>query len=214
MKNLRVIEKSGKTVEEAVNAGLAVLGLTHDDIDYEIIDEGSKGFLGFGGKDSKVIIKEKVNLEKIAVNFLDTMVSKISSDVKYDITTTENRNIKINMSGPDMGILIGRRGDTLDSLQYLTSLVVNRYSEEYIKLTLDTENYRDKRYETLVRLARRLANQVVKTGKSITLEPMSPNERRIIHSTLQNNRIVTTSSIGEEPNRKVVISIGDKTYKI
>ena len=137
----------------------------------------------------------------------------ISHDVKYDVQYTDGRNMKIDMSGPDMGILIGRRGDTLDALQYLTSLTVNRYSDEYVKITLDTENYRDKRYETLVRLARRLASQVARTGKNITLEPMSPNERRIIHSTLQNNRMVHTSSIGDEPNRKVVIMAGEKKQK-
>lgn len=213
MKSLRVIEKSAKTIDEAVNAGLAELSLTRDETEIEVLEEGSKGFLGFGGREARVRITEKLNLEKIAVDFLDSMVSRISHDVKYDVQYTDGRNMKIDMSGPDMGILIGRRGDTLDALQYLTSLTVNRYSDEYVKITLDTENYRDKRYETLVRLARRLASQVARTGKNITLEPMSPNERRIIHSTLQNNRMVHTSSIGDEPNRKVVIMAGEKKQK-
>lgn len=208
MNEKKMIEKTAKSVDEAISAAIDELGLTRDEVDIEILEEPSKGFLGLGSKDAKVRVTEKSTIEDKAVKFLDMMVSKIVSDVNYEVTKTE-KGLKIVMSGDDMGILIGRRGETLDSLQYLTGLAVNRDSEEYVKIYLDTENYREKRHETLVRLARRLASQVARTKKSITLEPMSPNERRIIHSTLQNNRIVKTSSIGEEPNRKVVISIKD-----
>ncbi len=209
MKSLRTIEKSGKTIEEAVSAALAELGIAQDDAVVEVIEEGSKGFLGIGSKEATVKVTEKIDIEKKAVKFLDSMVSKIVDKADYDVEYND-KGIKIILSGPDMGILIGRRGDTLDALQYLTSIFVNKYSSEYIKVYLDTENYREKRHDTLVRLARRLASQVVREGKSITLEPMNPNERRIIHSTLQNNRLVTTGSIGDEPGRRVVISLSDK----
>ena len=146
-----------------------------------------------------------MSAEQRAVKFLSSMVERICNDVEYEVTRDNEDRVIITMSGPNMGILIGRHGDTLDALQYLTSLYINKISEEYVKIVLDTENYRAKRRETLVKLARRLGSQVVKTGKSITLEPMSPGERRIIHSTLQNNKLIQTVSIGEEPNRRVVI---------
>lgn len=210
MKNLRTTEKKAKSTDEAIALALAELNIEKDDAIIEIIDEGSKGFLGIGSKEAVVKVTEKINIEKLATAFLDSMTTKIVSNVEYDVTYNE-KGLKIVMSGDNMGILIGRRGDTLDALQYLTSLYVNRYSDEYIKVYLDTENYREKRHDTLVRLARRLATQVINTKKSVTIEPMNPNERRIIHSTLQNNKLVTTSSIGEEPNRRVVISLISKT---
>ena len=205
--NAKTITKSAKTKDEAIALALEELGLTEDEAEIEVVEEAKSGFLGLGSKDAVVKVTEKLSIEKMAVNFLDTMVSKIVSDVHYETELSETRTLKIVMSGEDMGILIGRRGETLDSLQYLTSLAVNKVSSEFIKVQLDTENYRERRHETLVRLARRLASQVARSRKSVTLEPMSPNERRIIHSTLQNNRIVKTESIGEEPNRKVVISL-------
>ena len=205
--NEKTITKSAKTEDEAVALALAELGLTEDEVEIKVIESATRGFLGLGGKDAVVEVTEKISIEKKAVKFLDSMVSKIVSNVNYETELIENRTLKIVMSGDDMGILIGRRGETLDSLQYLTSLAVNKVSGEFIKVQLDTENYRERRNETLVRLARRLASQVARSRKSVTLEPMSPNERRIIHSTLQNNRIVKTESIGEEPNRKVVISL-------
>ena len=205
--NAKTITKSAKTKDEAIALALAELGLTEDEVEIEVIEEATKGFLGLGSKDDVVKVTEKISIEKMAVKFLNSMVSKIVSNVNYETELSENRTLKIVMSGDDMGILIGRRGETLDSLQYLTSLAVNKVSGEFIKVQLDTENYRERRNETLVRLARRLASQVARSRKSVTLEPMSPNERRIIHSTLQNNRIVKTESIGEEPNRKVVISL-------
>lgn len=205
--NEKTITKSAKTKDEAVALALTQLGLSEDEVEIEVIEEATRGFLGLGSKDAVVKVTEKISIEKKAVKFLDSMVSKIVSDVHYETELTESKALKIVMSGDDMGILIGRRGETLDSLQYLTSLAVNKVSGEFIKVQLDTENYRERRHETLVRLARRLASQVARSRKSVTLEPMSPNERRIIHSTLQNNHIVKTESIGEEPNRKVVISL-------
>ena len=205
MNNSTPLVKVGKNLDEAINQGLSELGLTRDEAEIEIIDEGSKGFLGIGGKEACVRIFGKASTEKRAVKFLSSMVSRICDDVEYETEKDKEGRLVITMSGPNMGILIGRHGDTLDALQYLTSLYINKVSSEYIKVVLDTENYRAKRRETLVKLARRLGSQVVKNGESITLEPMSPGERRIIHSTLQNNKLIQTVSVGEEPNRRVVI---------
>ena len=205
--NEKTITQSAKTKDEAIALALTQLGLSEDEVEIEVVEEATRGFLGLGSKDAVVKVTEKISIEKKAVKFLDSMVSKIVSDVHYETELTESKALKIVMSGDDMGILIGRRGETLDSLQYLTSLAVNKVSGEFIKVQLDTENYRERRHETLVRLARRLASQVARSRKSVTLEPMSPNERRIIHSTLQTKHIVKTESIGEEPNRKVVISL-------
>lgn len=205
MNNSTPLVKVGKNLDDAINEGLAELGLTRDEAEIEIIDEGSKGFLGIGGKEACVRIYGKMSIENRAIKFLSMMVSRICDDVEYETEKDSEGRLVITMSGPNMGILIGRHGDTLDALQYLTSLYINKVSEEYVKIVLDTENYRAKRKETLVKLARRLGSQVVKTKESITLEPMSPGERRIIHSTLQNNKLIQTVSIGEEPNRRVVI---------
>lgn len=205
MKNSTPLVKVGKNLDDAINEGLAELGLSKDEAEIEIIDEGSKGFLGLGAKEACVRIYGKISMENKAVKFLSSMVSRICDDVEYDVERDSEGKVVITMSGPNMGILIGRHGDTLDALQYLTSLYINKASKEYVKIVLDTENYRAKRKETLVKLARRLGSQVVKSGQSITLEPMSPGERRIIHSTLQNNKLIQTVSIGEEPNRRVVI---------
>lgn len=205
MKNSTPLVKVGKNLDDAINEGLAELGLSKDEAEIEIIDEGSKGFLGLGAKEACVRIYGKISVENKAVKFLSSMVSRICDDVEYDVEKDSEGKVVITMSGPNMGILIGRHGDTLDALQYLTSLYINKTSKEYVKIVLDTENYRAKRKETLVKLARRLGSQVVKSGQSVTLEPMSPGERRIIHSTLQNNKLIQTVSIGEEPNRRVVI---------
>ena len=205
MMNSTPLVKVGKNLDEAINEGLKELGLSRDEAEIEIIDEGSKGFLGIGVKEACVRIYGKMTIENRAVKFLSSMVSRICDEVEYYVTKDNEGRVVITMSGPNMGILIGRHGDTLDALQYLTSLYINKVSDEYVKIVLDTENYRAKRKETLVKLARRLGSQVVKSGESITLEPMSPGERRIIHSTLQNNKLIQTVSIGEEPNRRVVI---------
>lgn len=206
----RTVEKVGKTVEEAINTALSELNLTRDQVDIEIVDEGSKGFFGLiGSKDAKVIVTEKDSGKLRAVEFLESVFEKMN--LKVNLNCEEKGNhLKISLEGDDMGILIGRRGETLDSLQYLTSLVVNKGDFNYVRVSVDTENYRKKREETLRRLARKLADRVLKYRRSITLEPMNPYERRIIHSTLQNNKMVTTYSVGEEPNRKVIIALNNR----
>ena len=207
---LKVLEKQGKNVDEAIESALKELNLTRNEVNIEVLEEGSKGFLGIGSKDAKIRVTEKFDALRVAERFLDSIAQPMGEEVTYRMELDDEKHLKIELIGPDMGIFIGRRGETLDALQYLTSLAVNKYSDDYIKVTLNSENYREKRQETLTRLAKRLASQVMRTGRSITLEPMSPNERRIIHSTLQGHRMVYTYSVGDEPTRKVVISLKEK----
>lgn len=202
----KTIQKSAKTVKEALALALSELNLTESDVTYEVIEEGSKGIFGIGAKDALVAVTPKVNFEARAYNFLTDVFVSMGLKVDIDITCEEKR-MNINLSGENMGIVIGKRGDTLDALEHLVSLCVNRGDGDYIRVSLDTENYREKRRATLVNLAENLAHSVVKNKKKVTLEPMNSNERRIIHSTLQNNTYVDTYSIGDEPNRKVVIAL-------
>ncbi|NLK96668.1 RNA-binding cell elongation regulator Jag/EloR [Defluviitalea saccharophila] len=200
------IEKIGKTVEEAITEGLIELGVTRDNVDIEILDKGSKGFLGLGTKMAKVRMRKKFNPIDSATKFLEDLFEKMKIQAVIDVEEKENGNYYFNLRGEDMGILIGKRGQTLDSLQYLVNLVANKEKENYVRITLDTENYREKRKDTLEALARNLAKKVKTTKRSVVLEPMNPYERRIIHFALQNDRFVKTHSEGEEPYRKVVIS--------
>ncbi|SKA97452.1 spoIIIJ-associated protein [Caloramator quimbayensis] len=204
---MKSIEMAGRTVDEAVENGLKVLRVTKDKVSIEVIDKGNKGILGLlGSKPAKVILTVKEDYEVIAKKFLRELLDKMG--IKCEIHVKDEDDIlKVNLVGPKMGILIGHRGETLDAIQYLLSLVINKSNEEnaYKRVVIDTENYRQKREETLVRLANRLAYKVKRYNKSITLEPMNPYERRIIHSALQNNPYVVTHSEGEEPFRKVVI---------
>jgi spoIIIJ-associated protein len=203
---MRVIEKSGKTIDEAVKAALSELNLKENDVDIEILEEPKNGFLGFiGGKDALVRVTEKENnLNKIN-EFLQVLFDKMRLNPEISVKEEEG-NILVNLQGEDLGILIGRRGETLDSLQFLVNLFVNKSSENYKKVIIDIEDYRKKRENTLYSLAEKLSNKVKRTGRKISLEPMSPQERRIIHMALQENKSVNTYSEGEEPFRKVVIA--------
>ena len=171
-----------------------------------MLDEGSKGLFGIGGKQARVQVRLKMGLAEVGTRFLESVFEKMNADVDIEKYEDED-SILLKVSGKDSGIIIGRRGETLDALQYLTSLVVNKNSGRYKRLTIDIENYRKKREETLVRLAKRLADKVIRYRRNVSLEPMNPYERRIIHSTLQNNEYVETYSVGEDPNRKVVITL-------
>lgn len=207
---MKFIEVTGKTVEEAIENGLKELKLTQDKVEVEVLENGSKGIFGLGSKPAKVKLTVKHDNATIAKNFLREVLNQMN--VRCEIHVKEEDDVlRVNLIGPDMGILIGYRGETLDAMQYLLSLVVNRENmeNEYKKVILDTENYRKKREETLVRLANKLAYKVNKYNKSITLEPMNPYERRIIHAALQNHPHVTTFSQGDEPYRKVVIELKD-----
>ena len=202
---MTVLEAKGKTVDEAIFNGLNEMGLGIDEVDIEILQEGTKGFFGLG-KSAIVRLteKEKVTNDK-PVEFLNGLFEKMKVDASCEEKDSDDKTVKIEISGKDTTILIGRRGETLDALQYLTGLVINRERDEYLKVMLDAENYRQKREETLEKLARRLASNVIKSGKTVTLEPMNPYERRILHATLQSNNRVETYSEGEEPYRRVVI---------
>ena len=259
------IQVSAKTVEDAVLEAAMKLATTRDHLEYEVIEKGSAGFLGFGAKNAvikaralsdeeieksekaapsvevkevkkeikKEIKKEVVKPEPSKVEKtvkVEEPVKKVvvpgkeisaedflkdvfkAMDMVVDIKVTENKEentMDIELSGEEMGVLIGKRGQTLDSLQYLVSLVVNKYSDEYVRVKIDTENYRERRKETLENLARNIAYKVKRTRKTVSLEPMNPYERRVIHSALQNDRYVTTHSEGEEPYRRVVVTLKD-----
>ena len=264
------IQVSAKTVEDAVLEAAMKLATTREHLEYEVIEKGSAGFLGFGAKPAvikaralsdeeieKAEVKpepvkepvkkevkkevkkaEPVKAEKIekaevkeeapvvekkaivtgkeisAEDFLKDVFKAM--DMVVDIKVTENKEentMDIELAGEEMGVLIGKRGQTLDSLQYLVSLVVNKYSDEYIRVKIDTENYRERRKETLENLARNIAYKVKRTRKTVSLEPMNPYERRVIHSALQNDRYVTTHSEGEEPYRRVVVTLKDNHHR-
>ena len=263
------IQVSAKTVEDAVLEAAMKLATTREHLEYEVIEKGSTGFLGFGAKPAvikaralsdeeiakaevkeepvKEVVKQEVKkeikkevkkdepvkeekvekteepapLKKEAVagkeisaeDFLKDVFKAM--DMVVDIKVTENKEentMDIELSGEEMGVLIGKRGQTLDSLQYLVSLVVNKYSDEYVRVKIDTENYRERRKETLENLARNIAYKVKRTRKTVSLEPMNPYERRVIHSALQNDRYVTTHSEGEEPYRRVVVTLKDNHH--
>ncbi len=202
---MKFLEKSATTVEEAIELALLELNTNELEVDIVVLEESKKALFGlFGGKQACVRVTKRANIEEIARDFLTSVLSKMNVETKISVKLKQN-NLYVDMSGKEMALLIGRRGQTLDSLQYLVSLVVNKEREEYLRVILDTENYRQKRKETLERLAFKLANRAKKIKKDITLEPMNPYERRIIHSALQNNKFVTTKSEGDEPYRKVVI---------
>ena len=266
---MEYMEFSAKTVQDAITEACTHFVITSSSLEYEVIEEGSTGFLGIGSKpavikarakseemeeakavftqeeekkeakkefkkekkefkDNKKEVKKEekaevkkeepakkreINVdakevEKKATDFLKDVLSKmeIENEVKAKYDSEENC-LNIEISGEDMGVLIGKRGQTLDSLQYLVSLVVNKGTKEYIRVKVDTENYRERRNKTLENLAKNMAFKVKRTRRSVTLEPMNPYERRVIHSALQNDSYVTTHSEGEEPFRKVVITL-------
>lgn len=233
-------EFTAKTVEDAITEACQEYTVTSDRLDYEVVEEGSSGFLGIGSKPAIIRarikgenevqeIKETVKTEKeekvekkavntgtktlewaddVAEKFLSDVFKAMQMEVEIDIKNDEaERALEINLSGPEMGILIGKRGQTLDSLQYLLSLVVNKDKDNYIKIKLDSENYRERRKETLINLAKNVAYKVKRTKRPVSLEPMNPYERRIIHAALQDDKYVTTYSEGEEPFRRVVVSL-------
>ena len=210
------IKVSAKTLEEAITKACIELGAASDDIEYEILETGSNGILGIGARPYVISAKLKeipeASLEDKALEFLSSVFEGMRMDVSIDISLDEeNRELSINLSGDDMGVLIGKRGQTLDALQYLTGQVVNKNQNEYIRVKLDTENYRERRMETLETLAKNIAYRVRRTRRPIALEPMNPYERRIIHSALQNEKDVLTRSEGEEPYRHVVICYKKKS---
>ncbi len=202
------IEITAKTVDDAITEGLIKLGTTSDKIETEIIEKGSSGFLGIGSRPAVVKIWKKFTIEDHVRNFLSDIFQAMNMTVEINITKSEDdKNINVDLKGDEMGVLIGKRGQTLDSLQYLTNLAVGKQVNEFVKVKIDTEDYRKRRRETLENLARNIAYKVKRTKRPVSLEPMNPFERRVIHSALQNDRYVSTHSEGEEPFRHVVITL-------
>ncbi len=201
-------EFTAKTVDEALTNAMLELGTTIENMEYEVLERESAGFLGIFGKPAKIKARVKMTTESTTKKFLTDVFAAMGIAALVEVSyNQEDSTVEINIDGDEMGVLIGKRGQTLDSLQYLVSLVVNKNSENYIKVKLDTENYRARRKETLENLAKNIAYKVKRTRKPVSLEPMNPYERRIIHSALQNDKFVETYSEGEEPYRKVVINI-------
>ena len=204
---------SARTVADAVTEASIQLGTTSDKIEYEVLENGSAGLFGIGRKDAVINARKKCSPEDDVVEFLTKVTAAMGLKVEVRIKQDEETNtMDVELSGDEMGVLIGKRGQTLDSLQYLVSLVVNKYSDEYVRVKIDTENYRERRKETLENLARNIAYKVKRTRKTVSLEPMNPYERRVIHSALQNDRYVTTHSEGEEPYRRVVVTLKDNHH--
>ena len=203
------IEISAKTVDDAVTKALIELETTSDKLEYVVIEKGSTGILGiFNSKQAVIKAKKIVTDTDVAEDFLKKIFKAMGMEVTFTSVMDEEEGcLNIDMSGEDMGVLIGKRGQTLDSLQYLTSLVANKKSEEYIRVKVDTENYRERRKATLENLAVNISHKVKRTRKPVSLEPMNPYERRVIHSALQNDKFVCTHSEGEEPYRRVVVTL-------
>lgn len=238
------MEKTGKTVNTAVDAALEELNLTKDQVDVEVLEEAKNSLFGiFGGRLAKVRVTKKAVIETAAVvedkgkdsfegseeetaldmikvagskeeaelaakEFLQNLFAAMKINVVMEkFFNKEESSTVFKLHGPGMGVLIGKHGQTLDSLQYLTNLVANKHSQERVRFIVDVEDYRERRKETLIRLAQRLADKVKRTGEKVVLEPMNPYERKLIHMTLQNDEKVTTHSEGEEPYRKAVIDL-------
>lgn len=202
------LEISAKTVDEALTEALIKLETTSDQIEYEVIEKESSGLLGLFSKPAKIRVCKKESVEDKVRNFLADLFEKMEIEVEVVLDYKEEDGvIDIELKGNEMGLLIGKRGQTLDSIQFLTSLVANNNREDYVKIKIDTENYRERRRQTIENLAKNIANKVKKTRKPAYLEPMNPYERRIIHAVLQNDKYVETYSEGEEPFRKVVVNI-------
>ena len=205
---MEFIEVSAKTVDEALTEASISLGIPSSEIEYEVIEKGSTGFLGIGSKNAVIKARKKFSVEESVKDFLKSVFHAMDMAVEIIVKVNEeDKLIEVDLKGEDMGILIGKRGQTLDSLQYLTNLAVNKHSENYYKVKVDTEDYRKRRKDTLENLAKNIAYKVKRTKRSVALEPMNPFERRIIHSALQNDRFVTTHSEGDEPYRHVVVTL-------
>ena len=200
------VEKTGKTIEEAVDKALSELGVSREEVEVDILEQPSKGLFGFfGSKPGRVKVKVKENPSRKARELLEQILAVM--DLKVDMDITENEHgIFVSMQGPDLGILIGRRGETLDALQYLVNLSANKNQENKQRIILDVEGYRKRREETLKNLALKLAEKAKQKGRNVVLEPMNSQERRIIHTTLQSRNDIYTFSEGEDPYRKIVIS--------
>ncbi|MFW6305884.1 MAG: RNA-binding cell elongation regulator Jag/EloR [Bacillota bacterium] len=205
-----VIKQEAKNVDDAINLALEKLNISREEAEVTVLNEGSRGLLGLiGAKNAVVEVKPKVNPVKIGLNFLEDVFINMPVEVELEVLEeqTNSDQVVYNIKSKDLGIIIGHRGETLDAIQYLTSLVVNKETNSYFRVLIDAEGYRDRRQQTLERLAKRLAEKALSTGRKVMLEPMPPHERRIIHMTLRKDKRVNTFSDGREPFRKVMIEV-------
>ena len=202
------MEFSAKTVSDAITEACQKLEVTSDRLDVVVVEEGSAGFLGINSKKAVIQARKKENVEDKVIRFISDVCKTMNLEVEIISSYDENtQDMDIELKGPEMGVLIGKRGKTLDALQDLARIVANKDSEQYVRVKIDTENYRKRRRDTIENLAKNVAHKVKKTRKSISLEAMNAYERRIIHSVLQNDKYVTTYSEGEEPYRHVVVAL-------
>ncbi|MCQ2445342.1 MAG: protein jag [Clostridia bacterium] len=209
----KYIEVSGKTIEDAVAEALKTLNMDRDSVSVEILEKPKSGFLGIGAVPAKIRVSYEYSRADKTRDFLEELFKKMNVEAKIDIAEEEEGRLKVTLSGDEMGLVIGRRGENLDALQYITNLSVNKNEDERVRVSIDTENYREKREESLERLAKRVADKVAKYGRSVSLEPMPPSERRIIHACLQDYKGVTTFSTGSEPQRRVIVAPADAKGK-
>lgn len=199
------IEAKGKTIDDAINAAVEKAGVDRDLLTIQVLQTPSKGFLGMRSTEAKVLVTYEEKISDKAKEFLNEMLIKMGVNADIDVIE-KDKEILLDVKGDNVGVVIGRRGETLDALQYIISLCVNKGNQDYYKITIDAQNYREKREQTLQRLAKKLSSKVLENRRSVTLEAMNPNERRIIHSTLQGIKGISTMSIGVEPNRRIVIN--------
>lgn len=228
---IKSLEKTGRTEDEALAAALEELGMERDDVSVQVVERAKSGFLGIGAtpaiirveyeaadepEEPSVPVEEKTETKAAPVDenpqyaeirkFLTGLLERMGTEAEIEISPRDGKGVNVNLSGPNMGAVIGRRGETLDAIQHLTNYVINRGNEKHMHISVDAESYRAKREESLVRLAEKMAAKVIKYKRSMALEPMNSYERHIIHTALQNYEGVTTSSTGSEPNRRVVVS--------
>jgi len=208
---MRSIEASGKTIDDAIENGLMQLGVERDKVTVEVLSEGNKGFLGIlGSRDARVRLVVRVNKVERSIEILSAILERMNIH-SFDISgNSREQCIKLDVSGENLGLIIGKRGQTLEAIQYLVNLIINRElteaDEDRVRVIIDVAGYRNRREQTLKRLAERLAEKALRENKNFALEPMPSYERRIIHMTLRNNPNVSTFSQGTEPYRKVIIS--------
>jgi len=211
---MKSVEIESGSIEEAIQDALQKLGVTREEVDIDILEAGSRGLFGIiGGKQARVRVALKITPEQVIRSFLDDVVDAMDLNVEYRVFT-ENGYWCVEFDGEDVRFIIGRRGKTLNSLQMLVNMAVNNKLENRIRIIVDAEGYRRRREQSLRRLARKTAERVCRTKSSVTLEPMTPQERRIIHLELQENDQVSTMSRGDDPYRKVVICYNNQGHKI
>jgi len=208
---IKIIEATGKTEDEAIQSALAQLGCTREEVSVEILERAKSGFLGIGAAPAKVrVCFEKPDDVVVRTeNFLKGLLEKMGSDAVPVLEQKDENTIYVNLTGEKLGMLIGRRGETLDAIQHIANYAMNHSGEKRVHISVDAENYRSKREESLQRLAEKVAAKVVKYRKNMTLEPMNSYERHVLHTALQDYDGVSTFSTGTEPNRRIVVAYGN-----